>query len=78
MRRLYCVVILATLLPLQAALAQGTKEPSNPPRPYVIQQGPLPSNTTPPTPNRSQPNIFYPGAPAPIVRPNYRRGIDRY
>jgi hypothetical protein len=74
MKRSYFVLMLALglLLPLQGVLAQGTKDPPNGARPYVIQQGPLPSNTTPPTPNRTQ-NVFSPGAPTPTVQPNYRR-----
>jgi hypothetical protein len=87
MKRSHCILmlllgilmlLLATPIPMRGVLAQGTQDPSTPPQPYVVQQGPLPSNTTPPTPNRGPPNIFSPGAPTPRLRPIYRRGSNRF
>jgi hypothetical protein len=48
--------LMATVLVLAGgsmsfALAQGTKDPSNPIVPYPTNPQPPPSNTTPPTPN---------------------------
>lgn len=75
MKRLQCIVflLLATSIPMRGVLAQGTQDPSTPPRPYVVQQGPLPTNTTPPTPNRVQRNIFSPDARTPRAQRIYRR-----
>jgi hypothetical protein len=80
MKRSHCIllVLLATPIPISDVLAQGTHDPSTPPQPYVVQQGPLPPNTMPPTPNRVQGNIFSPGAPMPRLRPIYRRGSNRF
>jgi hypothetical protein len=59
------------------AIAQGTQDYTGP-LPRYQQSGPLPSNTTPPTPNR-QSNVFSPGARTPRVRPIYRyRGTQRF
>jgi hypothetical protein len=80
LKRLQCILILllAASFPVREALAQGTQDPSTPPRPFVVQQGPLPTNTTPPTPNRVQRNIFSPGAPTPRAQRIYRRGTTHY
>jgi hypothetical protein len=79
MKRSHCILVLllATPIPMGGVLAQGTRDPSTPPGPYVVQQGWLPPNTTPPTPN-VQRNIFSPGAPIPRLRPIYRRGSNRF
>jgi hypothetical protein len=74
MKNSYCIfaAVLATVIPMQGMRAQGTKDPSSPPRPSVVQQEPLPSNATPPTPNRVQRNIFSPDAVTPRARRIYR------
>jgi hypothetical protein len=60
------IVILAA----QPLKAQGVNDPTGPVPRYQT-QGPLPTNTTPPTVNR-QSNIFSPGAATPRARRAYR------
>jgi hypothetical protein len=55
----WIVTALAVFSCASVALAQGTKDPSNPIPPYVTYQQPLPSNTTPPTPNVYRYNYGY-------------------